>query len=122
VLSRIPGVRYLRFSAVAALAIYPAFLLATPVAIRFGLIALLGITSAGWYAIPKARLFGELPGNSGVVVALTSVSSALGYLSPLAIGLVAQGFGLPIAMWILLVAPLALLVGLRGAGKNSETV
>ncbi len=122
VLSRMPGVRYLRFSAVAALAIYPAFLLATPVAVRLGLIALLGVTSAGWYAIPKARLFGQLPGNSGVVVALTSLSSALGYLSPLVIGLVAQGFGLPVAMWILLVAPLALLVGLRGAGGSSETV
>jgi FSR family fosmidomycin resistance protein-like MFS transporter len=120
VLSRMPGVRYLRFSAVAALAIYPAFLLATPVAVRLGLIALLGVTHAGWYAVPKARLFGELPGKSGVVVALTSVSSALGYLSPLVIGLVAEGFGLPVAMWIPLVAPLALLVGLRGAGRSSE--
>lgn len=119
VLSRMPGVRYLRFSAVVALAVYPAFLLATPVAVRLGLIALLGVTHAGWYAVPKARLFGELPGNSGVVVALTSVSSALGYLSPLVIGLVAEGFGLPVAMWIPLAAPLALLVGLRGTSKTS---
>ncbi len=118
-LDRVHGVAILRVSALSAMVVYPAFLLASPPAARIVLLAALGALRAGWYAIPQGRLFGELPGKSGVAVALGSAAGLLGQLSPLAIGLLAQRYGLPAAMWLPMLAPLALLGGLRGAAARA---
>jgi MFS transporter, FSR family, fosmidomycin resistance protein len=120
-LARVDGLRYLRFTAGAMLLAYPAFLLAPGLGPKLGLLALVGLLHAGWYAIPKGRLFTEMSGASGATVALTDLSGLVGRLSPAIIGLVAQRVGLGPAMWGPIVAPLALLVGLprRPAGTGA---
>ena len=109
-LRRVDGLRYLRVSAAAALLLYPAFLLAPGVPSKLALLALIGLATAGWYSIPKARLYDALSGQSGAALALGSVTGAIGGTFPLAIGLVAERYGLDTALWLLLVAPVALLV------------
>ncbi|MHB8573870.1 MAG: hypothetical protein ACYDCQ_00920, partial [Dehalococcoidia bacterium] len=111
---RISGVAYLRASAGLALLAFPAFLLVPGVVPKLMLVALLGLLHAGWYAIPSGRLYSELPGASGAAVALSNVSSFAGHLLPLCVGLIAERLGLAAAMWLLLAAPVALLLGLVG--------
>jgi hypothetical protein len=84
------------------------------------LLALLGILRAGWYAIPKGRLFTELAGASGTALALSDVSDVIGRTAPLAIGALAERIGLGAALWTMLLAPAALLLGLpRSGGRGS---
>ncbi|MBA3365840.1 MAG: MFS transporter, partial [Actinobacteria bacterium] len=125
VLRRVPGTVYLRLSAVAVLVAYPAFLLVPSMTPKLVLLALLGLLNAGWYAIPKAGLYGALPGRSGVAIAVGSVSGFVGASIPLTLGLVADEIGLGPVMWTLLLAPLAFLVGLprlsRASGRGGQT-
>jgi MFS transporter, FSR family, fosmidomycin resistance protein len=109
VLRRVTGLRYLRASALAALAAYPAFLLVDDGVAKLALVALLGLLNSGWYAIPKAQLYGSLPGRSGAAVAVGGVGGLLGAAVPLALGFLAGAAGLAATMWVLLLAPLALL-------------
>lgn len=109
VLRRIDGLRYLRGSASAALVVYPAFLLAGSAMAKLILLVPIGILRAGWYSIPQARLYSELPARGGTVVAIGAPADLVGAFLPLAIGMVAERFGLASAMWFLLAAPLALL-------------
>jgi FSR family fosmidomycin resistance protein-like MFS transporter len=78
----------------------------------FILVGLLGLFNSGWYAILKGRLYSAMPGQSGTVMTLDSLFSLVGTLLPLGIGLAAQFFGLRMAMWLLLLGPIALLIGL----------
>ncbi len=110
ILARVSGLRYLRISAVLALVAYPAFLLAPSAGIKIGLLALLGLAKAGWYAIPQGRLFGELGERSGTAVAMSSLSSAVGSLLPLSLGVLAERFGLGAALWVCIAAPITLLL------------
>jgi FSR family fosmidomycin resistance protein-like MFS transporter len=109
-LRRVDGLRYLRVSAAVALLLYPAFLLVPGVPTKLGLLAVLGLATAGWYSIPKARLYESLSGQSGAALAFGSITGAIGGTFPLAIGLVAERYGLDTALWILLIAPIALVV------------
>ena len=112
VLRQIPGVRYLRLSAIAVAALYPVFLLVEASEVKLALVALLGLLNSGWYAIPKAGLYRALPDRSGTAIAVSSVSGFAGALVPLALGVAAEQFGLGPTMWLLLAAPIALLAGL----------
>jgi MFS transporter, FSR family, fosmidomycin resistance protein len=107
-LRRIPGLRYLRASAVVALVLYSAFLLVPTAGAKLVLVAALGLATAGWYSIPKARLYAALPGQSGAAIALGSLAGVVRGAAPLAIGLVAEQSGLGTAMWLLLIAPIGL--------------
>ena len=110
VLRRVGGLRYLRVTAGLALAAYPAFLIVPGLGAKLPLAALLGLLNSGWYAIPKARLYTELPGRSGAAVAVGGVAGFAGAAVPLVLGVVAGAAGLAATMWLLLLAPLALLV------------
>jgi MFS transporter, FSR family, fosmidomycin resistance protein len=110
VLRHMPGRRYLRGSALAALAVYPAFLLVPDFGMKLVLVALLGLLNSGWYALPKAGLYASLPGRSGAAVAVGGIGGLLGACVPLVLGFVAAGVGLAGTMWILLLAPVALVV------------
>lgn len=120
ILARTPGVVLLRLSALVALVVYPAFLMPVPLVARLILLGALGLIHAGWYAIPTGRLYGELQGSSGVAVSLSSAANLLSQFWPLIIGLAAQRFGLAAAMWIPILAPIALLVGVPR--RRSENV
>ena len=116
-LTRVRGMRYLRVSAVLELILFPAFLLAPGFWPKLVAVGLLGLFNSGWYAILQAGLYSAMPGRSGTALAVKNVSGLAGGLIPLALGLVAQRFGLPAAMWLLLLGPLVLLLGLPKAAR-----
>jgi MFS transporter, FSR family, fosmidomycin resistance protein len=109
-LRRVRGVAFLRASALLVLACYPAFLLAPETAPKLVLLAALGLLNSGWYAIPKAGLYRALPGRSGAAIAVGGLAGVVGTFIPLGVGALAEAIGLGSAMWVLLAAPIALLV------------
>lgn len=111
-LTRVDDLRYLRVSALVVLALYSAFLLLPGFGGKLILLGLLGLLNAGWYAIPKARLYTALPGQSGTAMAVDNVFGLVGSLIPLGLGVIAQRWGLNVALWCLALGPVALLVGL----------
>jgi FSR family fosmidomycin resistance protein-like MFS transporter len=112
VLRRVSGLAYLRASALLVAFLFPAFLLVEQLWAKLLLLALLGVLNSGWYAIPKARLYSELPGQSGAALTLGTLTGLIGGTFPLALGLLAATVGIGNALWVLLAAPLALLVGI----------
>jgi MFS transporter, FSR family, fosmidomycin resistance protein len=108
-LRHVSGSRYLRASALAALVVYPAFLLVPGYGAKLALAAALGLLNSGWYAIPKAGLYESLPESSGAAVAVGGVAGLAGACVPLTLGFLAGAAGLAPTMWILLLAPVALL-------------
>jgi FSR family fosmidomycin resistance protein-like MFS transporter len=120
VLRRVSGLRYLRASALCALFAYPAFLGVPSLAAKVVLLAVLGLLNSGWYALPKAGLYSTLPGESGTAVAVAGIGGLFGALVPAGLGFLAQSFGLGPTMWLLLIAPAALLVGTPRPGMLNE--
>ena len=111
-LERVKGLTYLRYSVVAELALFIAFLLVPGLLPKLVIVALLGFGNAGWYSILKAQMYEEMPGRSGTVMAVSDASELVSGLTPLAIGLAARSWGLGAAMWLFLAGPVALLVGI----------
>ena len=114
VLDRVSDVTVLRVSAVAAALLYPGFLLAPGPAAKLIILAVLSAATAPWYPILQARLYGSLPGRSSVAVTLSSAAALAGGLGPLAVGLIAEAFGLSWALAVLVVVPVAVLGGTAG--------
>jgi FSR family fosmidomycin resistance protein-like MFS transporter len=111
-LERMAGIRYLRISALVELALFSAFLLVPHWGGKLLLIGLIGFFNAGWYSILKAGLYAAMPGKSGRVMTVGVLPSLLAGLFPLGLGWVAGRYNLTVAMGLLLVGPLALLIGL----------
>ncbi len=111
VLERAGDLAVLRASAIAAALLYPGFLLAPGVVAKLVVLAALSAATAPWYPLMQARLYGSLPGRSPVAVTLSSAAGLAGGLGPLAVGLIAQGFGLPWALAGLAVVPVVVLAG-----------
>ncbi len=117
-LERAGDLTVLRVSAVAAALLYPGFLLVPGIVPKLVVLAALSAATAPWYPVLQARLYGSLPGRSSVAVTLSSAAGLAGGLGPLAVGLVAQGFGLSWALAGLVVVPVAVLLvpaGVRSA-------
>jgi len=112
-LERVSGVRMLRVSAVVVLIAYAALLLAPVVWLKVVLIAVINLSTAGWYAVLRAKCYEVLPGQSGVVVAVTSLANISSLFVPLLLGGIADALGLQTAMWLLIVGPIALIWGVR---------
>lgn len=113
VLERMPGLRLLRLSALIVLIAYVTMLIAPGVGLKYALIALVSFATAGWYAILRAKCFEALPGQSGTMIAVTSLANLSSLFVPVLIGGVADAAGLEVAMWILALGPVALIIGLR---------
>lgn len=111
-LERVQGLRYLRVSALLELVLLPALLLVPGLELKLVLLGALGFFNSGWYAILKAQLYAALPGRSGTALAVNNFAGLIGSFIPLALGLVAQRYGLSVTMWLLLAGPVVLLVGL----------
>jgi FSR family fosmidomycin resistance protein-like MFS transporter len=110
---RVGGAALVRATAAAAIALYAAFLLVGSVDAKLAFLLPLGLVVAGWYPVLKARLYAELPGRSGTVMAAAGAFDLVALLPPLAVGLVANRYGLDVALWLLLAGPIVLLLGLR---------
>lgn len=111
-LERMNGVRVVRLSSVVVIALYSAFLLVPFVWAKYVLIALVSFATAGWFAILRGHTFAALPGKSGIVIAAAAFANLSVLLTPTILGAFADAFGLQTAMWLLLIGPAALLVGL----------
>jgi FSR family fosmidomycin resistance protein-like MFS transporter len=111
-LERVAGLRYLRVSTVVELLLFPAFLLAPGFVPKLVLLGLLGLFNAGWYAILQGQLYSAMPGQSGTVMTLSNIFGLAGALIPLALGLAAEQWGLGATLWVLILGPVALILGL----------
>jgi len=120
-LERFDSRRVLRASVWLTLGLLPAFLLIPGPAAKLMALAALTLATAPWYPVLEAELFGSLPGRSGLAVSLSSAAGLVGGLGPLAVGLLAQQFGLSWAMAALCVAPviMLMLVVPAGGGRGS---
>jgi FSR family fosmidomycin resistance protein-like MFS transporter len=76
------------------------------------LVILVNLFNTGWYPILQGRLYSSLPGQSASLMAIGAVTTPLAKALPLLIGILADQFGLQTAMWILLLGPIALIIGL----------
>ena len=112
-LKRVDGMAYLRVSAALTLVAYPAFLLVPQLPVKLALLVVLGLLNAGWYALPKAALYDALPGRSGTAVAVGGAGGVIGSCVPALLGALAGAAGLGVTMWVLLLAPVGLLLGIR---------
>jgi FSR family fosmidomycin resistance protein-like MFS transporter len=109
-LERFGSLGILRAGAAAAAALYPAFLMVPGLGLKLAVLAALSVATAPWYPVIQAELYRSLPGRSGVAVSLSSAAGLLGGLGPLAVGLLAQRFGLAWAVTSLAIAPAAVLI------------
>jgi MFS transporter, FSR family, fosmidomycin resistance protein len=109
VLRRTTGARVIRATALVSLGAYPAFLIVPGLPAKLVLLAALGLLNSGWYAIPKAWLYDALPGQSGTAVAVGGLGGMAGAAVPLLLGFLAGAAGIAATMWVLLLAPVALL-------------
>ncbi len=112
-LEKISGMRVLRVSAIVALVAYAALLLIPIVWLKYVLIAVINLSTAGWFAVLRAKCYEVLPGQSGVVVAVTSLANISSLFVPLLLGGIADALGLQTAMWLLIIGPIALIWGVR---------
>jgi MFS transporter, FSR family, fosmidomycin resistance protein len=110
-LERVTDLTILRAGAVAAALLYPAFLLVPGTVAKLVILAALSMATAPWYPVLQARLYGSLPGRSSIAVTLSSAAGLAGGLGPLAVGLIADVFGLPWALAGLVAVPVAVLAG-----------
>jgi MFS transporter, FSR family, fosmidomycin resistance protein len=111
-LRRAGGLNLLRASAATAAVLYPGFLLAPGIGLKLLLLGGLSFATAPWYPMLQARLYGRLPDSSGIAVSLSSAAGLLGGAGPLAVGFLAQRFGLTWALAGLAAAPWFVLGGL----------
>jgi FSR family fosmidomycin resistance protein-like MFS transporter len=104
--------RFLRTTALLELFAFGIFLLVPGFIFKLVFVIVVNLFNTGWYPILQGRLYSSLPGQSASVMALGSVTAPFAKFFPFLIGFLADRFGLQIAMWILLLGPLALLIGL----------
>lgn len=112
VLERAGSISLLRASAAAAAVLYLGFLLVPGLWPKLAVLAALSVTTAPWYPVLQARLYQSLPGESGIAVSLNSAASLFSGIGPVAVGFLAQRYGLPWALACLALAPVCLLCGL----------
>ena len=106
------SIQFLRASALIELFAFAVFLLIPGFIFKLIFVIAVNLFNTGWYPILQGRLYSSLPGQSASVMALGSVTAPLAKFFPFLIGFLADRFGLQAAMWILLLGPIALLIGL----------
>ncbi len=109
-LERFQGRSLVRWSAVVALALFAAFLLAPWLLVKIALAMLVKIATLGWYAILKGETYAAVPGRSGTLNAINSLTGLVSGAIPWLVGLAAEQFGLPTAMWLLALGPICLIL------------
>ena len=114
-------IQFLRRTAFLNTIAFVAFMLVPGFIPKIILVILVNLFNTGWYPILQGRLYSSLPGQSASIMAIGAVTDQLAKLLPLGIGILADQFGLGTAMWILLLGPLALLIGLPKNNLTSGT-
>jgi len=117
------SIRFLRTTAIMELFAFAVFLLAPGFIPKLIVVIAVNLFNTGWYPILQGRLYSSLPGQSASIMAIGSVTAPLAKFFPFLIGFLADQFGLQTAMWILILGPIALIIGLprRSISLISET-
>jgi FSR family fosmidomycin resistance protein-like MFS transporter len=117
------SIRFLRMTAVMELFVFAVFLLTPGFIPKLMVVTAVNLFNTGWYPILQGRLYSSLPGQSASIMAIGSVTAPLAKFFPFLIGFLADKFGLQTAMWILILGPFALLIGLpeRNIGLMLES-
>ncbi|MBI5035216.1 MAG: MFS transporter [Chloroflexi bacterium] len=118
-LEKVSSLRVLRISAIVVLIAFIAFMLVPIVWLKFVLIGVIAFATTGWYPILRGKTYAALPGQSGVIVSVTALGNVSSVFVPVIVGRLADMFGLEWAMWIFLLGPISLIVGLP---KESGTL
>ena len=106
------SIRYVRITSLLEILAFALFLLLPGFLPKVLAVIFVNLLNTGWYPILQGRLYSSLPGQSASVMAISSVTAPLAKFFPFLIGLVADQFGLQAAMWILILGPVALFIGL----------
>ena len=106
------SMKFIRTTALLELFAFTVFLLMPGFIPKLVVVIAVNLFNTGWYSILQGRLYSSLPGQSASVMAIGSVTAPLAKFFPFLIGLLADQFGLQIAMWVLILGPIALLIGL----------
>lgn len=108
-------IQFLRRTALVELFAFAGFLLIPGFVPKLMFVILVNLFNTGWYSILQGRLYSSLPGQSASLMAIGAVTTPIANFFPLAIGFLADQFGLGTAMWLLILGPIALLIGLPRA-------
>jgi len=114
------SIQFLRRTAIFEGLAFIAFLFTPGFIPKLILVILVNIFNTGWYPVLQGRLYSNLPGQSASLMAISSVTTPLGKFLPLLIGFLADHIGLQNAMWVMLLGPIALLIGLPRKNKKAE--
>jgi FSR family fosmidomycin resistance protein-like MFS transporter len=113
-------IAFLRRTAYVELIAFAGFLIVPGFIPKLVFVILVNLFNTGWYSILQGRLYSSLPGQSASVMAIGAVTTPIAKLFPLAIGLLADQFGLAAAMGLLILGPIALLIGLPKNGQKLQ--
>jgi FSR family fosmidomycin resistance protein-like MFS transporter len=113
------SIKYLRITAGLEVFAFAAFLLLPGLIPKIVAIVFVNFFNTGWYPILQGRLYSNLPGQSASILTIGAVTTPIAKFFPFMIGFLADQFGLQTAMWILLLGPLALIIGLPRQSAQS---
>jgi FSR family fosmidomycin resistance protein-like MFS transporter len=113
------SLRFIRVTALMEVFAFAIFLLMSGFIPKLIVVIIVNLFNTGWYPILQGRLYSSLPGQSASVMAIGSVTAPVAKFFPFLIGFLADQFGLQTAMWILLLGPIALLIGLPRFNNQS---
>ncbi len=119
-LERFQGRTLVRATAGLAGLLFAGFLTAPWLPVKVGLAVLLKVATLGWYAILKGETYAAVPGKSGTLNAINSLTGLVSGAIPWGVGLAAERFGLQNAMWLLLLGPVCLLLWVPRAGRPEK--
>lgn len=105
-------IQFLRRTALVELFAFAGFLLIPGFIPKLIFVIVVNLFNTGWYSILQGRLYSNLPGQSASIMAIGAVTTPIAKFFPFVIGFLADQFGLGAAMWLLILGPIALLVGL----------
>jgi FSR family fosmidomycin resistance protein-like MFS transporter len=116
------SLRFLRTTAFMEIFAFAVFLLTPGFSPKLIVVIAVNLFNTGWYPILQGRLYSSLPGQSASIMAIGSITAPFAKFFPFLIGFLADQFGLQSAMWILVLGPVALLIGLprRSINLNPE--
>jgi FSR family fosmidomycin resistance protein-like MFS transporter len=113
-------IKFLRRTAFVELIAFAGFLLIPGFIPKLIFVIFVNLFNTGWYSILQGRLYSSLPGQSASIMAIGAVTTPIAKVFPLAIGFLADRFGLGTAMWLLILGPIALLIGLPRNSQKSH--
>lgn len=112
-LEKVSGLRLVRASALFCIGIFIAAMLAPWLWVKILLFTLVSFSTLGWYPVLQGEAYATIPGRSGTVMAVNSLTGFVSAGIAWFIGWLAEQFGLGNAMWFLLLGPLSLAILVR---------